>query len=335
MGREFFEIISGGGGGVGNLSGAAATGYDPRYGGIPQVPNPATSSAQAIAANSANLSQLYQLFSGVNTFNAGQAASQLRLNMPNYDALIGQRSGVIGEELNGQVPQDVVDLLIQRGAERGIATGSPGSANSNSAYLRSLGLTSLGQIAKGMNDVSGAIHDTPTAPLANPASMFITPDAIQQAQSAANLYASAPVPSAAAAEARRYGSVSAPKYGGASSGIRTPSFSMAGSGSIYSTPEPQYGTYVGGATGSDYNYQNPSRYDAWDKWYNAGGNANMTGNTPDDGIDWEWWNDASNFGGEAYTPDSIYSPILDASVNPASLSGGGNWYDFSGFDPGF
>jgi len=310
-----------------SLVGASPGAYDPRYGGIPQVPNPAATSASAIAANMGNLSQLDQLFGGLNTFNAGQAANQLKTNLPGYEGLIGQRSGVIGQELKGQLPQDVLDQIIQRSAERGIATGSPISPNNNAAYLKALGLTSLGQISKGMTDLSGAIHDTPTAPLANPASMFITPDAIQQAQMGANIYASAPQPAAAARAAQSAGSIRVPSGGGWSSGVRTPTFSMGGAGGIYKNPEPQYGTYGGGALGPFYEgdpYQN------WNDWYKSLNTGGLVQGGVDDGIDWEWFNDASNF-----EDSGRYDPILDVSINPASLSGGGDWYDFSGFDPGF
>lgn len=318
----FQGSVSGGG----SLTGASPGGYDPRYGGIPQVPNPSATSAAAIAANLGNLNQLYSLFGGVNTFNANQAANQLKLNLPNYEGLIGKRSGVIGEELAGQLPQDVLDLIIQQAAERGIATGSPISPNNNAAYLKALGLTSLGQISKGMSDLSGAIHDTPTAPLANPASMFITPDAIQQAQMAANLYASAPVPRAAAEEARRYGDVSVPRYGGAVSGGGGGfgGLNLAGAGSFYRNPEPQYGTYVANAQGPFYE---GDRYDNYEKWLNT---------TPWGAGTWEpdLFEDFYNASNPADTT-SRYDPILDVSINPSSLSGGGDWYPFYNADLGF
>lgn len=348
-------IFYGGGGGGGALSPQAPSYYDPRYGGIPAVPNPASSASAAIGANIGNMSQLYSLYGGINNFMAGQAANQLKLNMPNYEGLIGQRSKLIGEELAGQVPQDVVDLLIQQAAERGIATGSPVSPNSNAAYLRALGLTSLDLTKRGTADLSTAVHDTPTAPLSNPTQMFITPDAIQEAQMAANLYASAPRPGDAAREAMSYGGLK-PVGGGLSSGIRIPSF--PGQPADYGS-SPSYGTYVAGATGpfSDkysnydawykslptysgvpntvqYGYQNVNEPSQWGApqgtWFNPvndsymaptsgmGDYTGMSGMNSLDDFDWEFWNDGSLFD----EPESYYDPVLDVSSNPAAYGGG-------------
>lgn len=61
---------------------------------------------------------------------------------PAIAALNKQSFGNISSEFNGELPQDVVNQIAQRGAERGISTGV-GSANNGAAYLRALGLTSL------------------------------------------------------------------------------------------------------------------------------------------------------------------------------------------------
>lgn len=180
-----------------------ATSYTPAYGGIPTVPSPTGTAAEAVAGNIGNLGGLYQLAGGVNQFNQQQAPLGLQTNLPGYQGMIGQSSQNILANLRGQIPQDVVNQITQQAAERGTATGLAGSPNSSAALLAALGKTSLGQQQLGEQELTTAIGRTPQGPLFDPSKFFVTPEQEQQAQAAANLYASAPVPSAAAAEARR------------------------------------------------------------------------------------------------------------------------------------
>ena len=188
-------LMSKSGGGGGFSSGVRA--YDPAFGGIPSISNPAVTAGAAIGGNIGNLGALYQLGSGLNTFNTGQAINQIGQGLPNYGALVGQSSKNIGAELQGQVPQDVITQLLQGAAERGIMTGTSGSPNSNAAYLRALGLTSLGQMQQGEQNLTGAIARTPRPGLFDPTSMFVSPQQQQEAQVTQNYLNAAPVPSAA------------------------------------------------------------------------------------------------------------------------------------------
>lgn len=61
---------------------------------------------------------------------------------PRIDALNTQSYKNISQGLNGQLPGDVQNQIAQSAAERGISTGI-GSANTNAAFLRAMGLTSL------------------------------------------------------------------------------------------------------------------------------------------------------------------------------------------------
>jgi len=122
------------------LPGAPPANYDPAYGGIPGVPNPIASQSDAIAGNLANLSEMFNLATGVNEFNTGQALKQYETNMPGFDALRGKQSDLIGEELAGTIPQDVLNLIGTNAAERGVSGGHPGDPNASAAYLRALGL---------------------------------------------------------------------------------------------------------------------------------------------------------------------------------------------------
>lgn len=115
----------------------------------------------------------YGLANQANVFMQQQARLPYAFNLPNYGGLLGQRSKNIGGLLKGEVPADVVQQIQQRGAERGVATGMPGSPNANAAWLRALGLTSLGLQQQGSKEFSQAIQDTPVFPLWSPLASFI------------------------------------------------------------------------------------------------------------------------------------------------------------------
>jgi hypothetical protein len=117
--------------------------------------------------------------------------------------MIGQSSGNILSQLQGQVPKDVANQIAQMAAERGVGTGSIGSPDANTALLRSLGLTSLGLEQQGEQNLTGAIARTPTGQQFNPQQFLVTPGQQQEAQYLANLYSAAPDPAAAANAALR------------------------------------------------------------------------------------------------------------------------------------
>lgn len=115
----------------------------------------------------------YGLANQANAFMQQQARLPYAFNLPNYGGMLAQRSKNISGLLAGQVPQDVVQQIQQRGAERGVATGMPGGPNMNTAWLRALGLTSLGLQQQGSQQFSQAIQDTPVSPLFNPLAAYI------------------------------------------------------------------------------------------------------------------------------------------------------------------
>lgn len=132
-----------------------------------------------------------------NAFMTGQAVAPYLANLPNYANMVGQRTENIGQQLEGELPQDVLNQIMQRGAERGIMTGASGSNNSNSAMLQALGLSSLQMQQMGSQGLTQAIADTPVPELFNPMSLFV-PMQLGQAQqnsaiagqnNAANIYA--------------------------------------------------------------------------------------------------------------------------------------------------
>ena len=104
---------------------------------------------------------------------SGQANLALSRGLPQYGRLASQSSQNILGLLRGQVPEDVTQQIQQRGAERGVAMGSPGSPNANAAWLRALGLTSLGLQQQGEQNLTGAVARTPIPELWNPLSLYV------------------------------------------------------------------------------------------------------------------------------------------------------------------
>lgn len=125
---------------TGQQAGGSPSSYTREYGGIPNLPAYTTDTSQTIGTD---------------------VYSQLTANLPGYQAMVGKSSENIGENLEGIVPKDVIDLMTQQAAERGIATGAPGSPNANAAYLRALGLTSMGLQQLGEQQLTAAVGRTP------------------------------------------------------------------------------------------------------------------------------------------------------------------------------
>jgi hypothetical protein len=167
------------------------------YGSKPATANPATSASQAIQGNAANLRADTGLTLATDTTSAAGAQVPFQLNLPDYENMLTQDTGNVGSELQGQVPQDVQNLITEGAAERGIQTGQgPSSPNSNAALLQALGLTSIGQMQTGQSGLSTLIGETPTGAAFNPSTMFVTPEQQQAADQYANLVAAAPDPEA-------------------------------------------------------------------------------------------------------------------------------------------
>lgn len=164
-------------------------GGDAAHGATPQVPNPAATQAAALGGNLENVPQLYALAQAMNP-SAGAQQEAVGQGVTNATGL-----------MSGQVPPDVIALMQQQAAERGVATGSPGGANSNAAYLRALGQTSLGLQQTGLSNLKDLMGMNIYAPLGL-TNMLVTPEQQQAATLAANIYKAAPDPAAAAAAAQ-------------------------------------------------------------------------------------------------------------------------------------
>lgn len=117
------------------------------------------------------LDQIATMGGAINAQNrAAQAAAQAG-RIPGEEALATKQSQIIGEEQQGLVPSDVVNLLRQQGAEGSTITGG----NPNAAFLRALGLTSIGQQRQGVQDLATALGESPAAPLFDPTTQLLTP----------------------------------------------------------------------------------------------------------------------------------------------------------------
>lgn len=91
-------------------------------------------------------------------------AAEIAANQNTYStAALGNYGGlpIIQQQLTGQLPRDVQANINQMGAERGIATGMPGSPNANAATMKALGLTSLGLQQQGLENLNRAYQTFP------------------------------------------------------------------------------------------------------------------------------------------------------------------------------
>lgn len=193
-----------------------AGGYDPAYGGIPQLPDYSKDTATTIGTD---------------------VQAQMLKNLPGYAGMSAADSANIQRNLAGSLAPDVISLMQQQAAERGIATGAPGSPNTDAAYLRALGLTSLQLQQLGHTQLTEAMQRTPIQQMQTVTQM--TDLRPQQA-----IYNAAPIPSAQAAEQLRLAQAGM----GAGYGPRTRStgYTVTGGPSV-----PTYGGVSLGSWGGD------------------------------------------------------------------------------------
>lgn len=181
--------------------------------------------------------------------NGQRVASQL----PGYSDILTNVGANLKSESAGQIPQDVLDLISRQGAERGIATGSPGSANSSAAIMRALGLTSLDLTGKAQSGLQSILPTLPGYGIANNSSFYVNPAQSYEAALQAAVFNAAPDPKAAAEAS--LGAVRGGFGAGMGAGGGGGATGFGGGGSTYSggdismsggsDPETS-GTYYGG-----------------------------------------------------------------------------------------
>lgn len=111
----------------------------------------------------------------VNKLNRDAQAAANANRIPGAAGLEATSSGNIASLLAGNIPADVKRNLTQSAAERGVAMGSPGSANSDAALMQALGLTSLGLQQQGQSNLTSALGRNPAAPIFDPSQLLLTP----------------------------------------------------------------------------------------------------------------------------------------------------------------
>jgi hypothetical protein len=136
------------------------------------------------------------------TVTGVRAGQTVNAQLPGYTTSLGNVGGNIQAETAGQLPPDVVRQIEQTAAERGIATGSPGSPNANASLLAALGLNSLQLTGMGQNNLQSILGSLPGASLVANPSFYPSVGQTQEAQQLRATYAAAPKPQAAANAAR-------------------------------------------------------------------------------------------------------------------------------------
>jgi hypothetical protein len=259
------------------------------------------------AAGQSGFVPYQDLASSTNAFMTGEAKAPFVSNLPDYENLVAQRSKNIGAELRGEVPQDVVNQILQQGAERGIMTGSPGSPNSNAAMLRALGLTSREMQQQGSANLSRSISDTPVPQLFYPQSLFV-PQTLA-AQSLAAAQSGLTRGGDAGGAGRGYGAHSVSLPGGSLGG---------GAGNQPASWERGYGAIGGGRTG--YFDETPYSGPSWDQLYGPSrwddiSRQNYTGGGYGVGDDWSNMFDDLGESDWSNPNAPIYQPAQDFNWN--------------------
>jgi hypothetical protein len=96
-------------------------------------------------------------------------ARDLGRRFPGLDQSNAQISQNIMSELQGELPQDVIDAIQDEGARFGITSGMPGSDMARRRSAKNLGLTTLGLQQHGLQDYLGATQGISRTQTVDPA----------------------------------------------------------------------------------------------------------------------------------------------------------------------
>jgi hypothetical protein len=135
---------------------------------------------------------------GANTGAAIGAQQSVYNQLPGYAGSLTNIGANIGSETAGELPDVVKRQLAQAAAERGIATGSPGSDNSNASYLQSVGLESLDLTGLGQQQFQSILPSLPGNAIAQNPLSYVTPGQNYEAGLQNSIFGSAPDPASAA-----------------------------------------------------------------------------------------------------------------------------------------
>lgn len=134
-----------------------------------------TGGASGFNINGGASSNMVEVTNLINSLNLAAQQTANRGRIPDGSALEAQSSQNIASQLSGQLPPDVMRMMQQQSAERGVSQGVSGSPNDSAAYLRALGLSSLDMQNQGQQHLSAATARNPAAPLYDPSQMVLSP----------------------------------------------------------------------------------------------------------------------------------------------------------------
>lgn len=147
---------------------------------VPDMPRLDFNAVQTdtIRGNIGSLKDLGTLASGVNDIQQRELDRLTEQAIPGFGRLRDQTTDILGRMQKGELPDDVINQIINTSAARGISGGVGGSGFSRNLTARDLGLTSLNLVQQG---VTGAMQWLQTArqnfvaPQFNVGAMFMTP----------------------------------------------------------------------------------------------------------------------------------------------------------------
>lgn len=161
-------------GGITTFIGALQKGSGPDY-----EPFDWTASVdKALAYNQRSLPEIEALATEVDRFNQQQKIAQLESVVPGYMQKQAKVGDIIGSELRGELPPDVLAQMQRSSAAYGVGSGTLGSEFSGYRGLRNLGLSSLELQNKGISAFDIWTRNTSavaTAPLFDVTKMMVDP----------------------------------------------------------------------------------------------------------------------------------------------------------------
>lgn len=117
--------------------------------------------------------------------------------LPGYGLDVAGIGANVGSEIQGKLPQDVIDQLTNESAARGVANGT-GAASVNQDLLKTLGLTSLNLTQLGQQGLNTQLGMLPGAALYQNPNFYPGSAQVQSADQQNKVNAAAPNPQAAA-----------------------------------------------------------------------------------------------------------------------------------------
>jgi len=160
--------------------GMARSGAKPKFGRFTAV-DPQKEQAKAIAANRANFAEAAKLTETANEFSQDQLMEAIRGVVPDIGTINQRASSTIASQLAGEIPADVSESVARSAAARSFAGGTAGSGFAGNLRTRDLGLTSLAQTQRGLDNASrwlASVRASQVAPQMDVTSMFLTPQSL-------------------------------------------------------------------------------------------------------------------------------------------------------------